>query len=56
MNTIISLPESAWRVTRREFFQRLGGTSAAAATFAGSFAGNYIFNLTRFPELCRMQP
>ena len=38
MNTIISLPESAWRVTRREFFQRLGGTSAAAATFAGSFA------------------
>ncbi len=33
MAGMVSIPESAWRVSRREFFERLGGASAALAAF-----------------------
>ncbi len=38
MNTITSVPESAWEVTRREFFRRLGKTSVAATTLMASLS------------------
>ena len=51
MNTIISLPESAWRVSRRGFFRRLGRTGAVAAAFPA--AANA---LIRSPQAISSEP
>ena len=39
MQGIVSLPESAWRVSRREFMRRLGGTTATGAFLAPGLGG-----------------
>ena len=39
MLRIVSLPESAWRVSRREFMRRLGGTTATGAFLAPALGG-----------------
>ena len=41
MNPVLSIPESAWQVSRREFLQRLGGAAAAAAALPGSISAAF---------------